>query len=408
MGKVFKKITKPIAKVLDKVVPNEIKPALPYLAAFAPFMLPPGFGASMFGSMSPTVSSMFARGLVGGGANALSQLSQEGNEGDLSLARVALAAAPAALSAPGAGDYFQGLQTPIPDPGATGLAGGELGILDQAKNFGLGALEKGSNFLSGAEGSGGVSDILSPGGTPVGFNLGTAQAASVPLISGATESAIILGQQAMRDYENQYQDWQNFSGQQLENFNSGRRQAIIASMTAAQLGEDVISSTLAQLGLRDGGRVAAMNGGIMDAMRGSVQYPGGYAGEGTEYLSPTDSNQGGMGGVVYYDENGKPITKEQAMKLFNKQAKEEEKKKIKKANGGIIGLMNGGQPVEMDYRMGGMIPIGSKERADDVPARLSKNEFVMTADAVRAAGGGSVNEGARRMYELMNNLEARA
>jgi hypothetical protein len=38
---------------------------------------------------------------------------------------------------------------------------------------------------------------------------------------------------------------------------------------------------------------------------------------------------------------------------------------------------------------------------------LSKNEFVMTADAVRAAGGGSVNEGARRMYNLMNNLEAK-
>ena len=49
-----------------------------------------------------------------------------------------------------------------------------------------------------------------------------------------------------------------------------------------------------------------------------------------------------------------------------------------------------------------------KERADDVPARLSKNEFVMTADAVRAAGGGSVNEGAKRMYETMNRLEARA
>jgi hypothetical protein len=126
-----KKITKPIAKVLDKVVPNEIKPALPYLAAFAPFMLPPGFGATMFGSMSPTVSSMIARGLVGGGANALSQLAQEGNEGDLSLARVALAAAPAALSAPGAGDYFQVdcNQPAIPgDPGGTGLAGGEIRI----------------------------------------------------------------------------------------------------------------------------------------------------------------------------------------------------------------------------------------------------------------------------------------
>jgi len=70
------------------------------------------------------------------------------------------------------------------------------------------------------------------------------------------------------------------------------------------------------------------------------------------------------------------------------------------------GLMNlGGR--EMDMRGGGFIPIGKKERADDVPARLSKNEFVMTADAVRAAGGGSVNKGAKRMYDLMNNLEAR-
>jgi len=76
---------------------------------------------------------------------------------------------------------------------------------------------------------------------------------------------------------------------------------------------------------------------------------------------------------------------------------------IKMADGGLMNL--GGR--EMDMRTGGFIPIGKKERADDVPARLSKNEFVMTADAVRAAGGGSVNEGARRMYNLMNNLEAK-
>jgi hypothetical protein len=74
------------------------------------------------------------------------------------------------------------------------------------------------------------------------------------------------------------------------------------------------------------------------------------------------------------------------------------------ADGGLMNL--GGK--EMDMRGGGFIPIGKKERADDVPARLSKNEFVMTADAVRAAGGGSVNEGAKRMYETMNRLEARA
>jgi hypothetical protein len=73
------------------------------------------------------------------------------------------------------------------------------------------------------------------------------------------------------------------------------------------------------------------------------------------------------------------------------------------AEGGMMNL--GGR--EMDMRGGGFIPIGAKERADDVPARLSKNEFVMTADAVRAAGGGSVNKGAKRMYDLMNKLEAR-
>jgi hypothetical protein len=82
------------------------------------------------------------------------------------------------------------------------------------------------------------------------------------------------------------------------------------------------------------------------------------------------------------------------------------------SDGGIASFKEGGimdlDGKEMDMRGGGFIPIGAKERADDVPARLSKNEFVMTADAVRAAGGGSVNKGAKRMYDLMHNLEARA
>jgi hypothetical protein len=70
------------------------------------------------------------------------------------------------------------------------------------------------------------------------------------------------------------------------------------------------------------------------------------------------------------------------------------------------GLMNlGGN--EMDLRGGGFVPIGVKEKADDVPARLSKNEFVFTADAVRAAGGGDVDTGADLMYKTMKNLESR-
>ena len=62
--------------------------------------------------------------------------------------------------------------------------------------------------------------------------------------------------------------------------------------------------------------------------------------------------------------------------------------------------------MELDLRGGGFIPIGKAEKADDVPARVSKNEFVFTADAVKAAGGGSVNEGAKKMYDTMKRLES--
>ena len=81
----------------------------------------------------------------------------------------------------------------------------------------------------------------------------------------------------------------------------------------------------------------------------------------------------------------------------------------KKAHGGMmnhpIRRLEGGVS-ELDLRAkGGFIPIGVKEKADDVPAMLSKNEFVFTADAVRNAGGGHVNKGAIKMYKLMKSLE---
>ena len=69
------------------------------------------------------------------------------------------------------------------------------------------------------------------------------------------------------------------------------------------------------------------------------------------------------------------------------------------------GMMDMGG-MEKDYRNeGGFVAMGGKERADDVPARLSKNEFVFTADAVRNAGGGDIDKGAEVMENLMNNLE---
>ena len=72
------------------------------------------------------------------------------------------------------------------------------------------------------------------------------------------------------------------------------------------------------------------------------------------------------------------------------------------AEGGIMDL--GG--MEKDYREeGGFVPIGGKEKADDVPARLSKNEFVFTADAVRNAGGGDIDQGSAVMQRMMDHLE---
>ena len=63
---------------------------------------------------------------------------------------------------------------------------------------------------------------------------------------------------------------------------------------------------------------------------------------------------------------------------------------------------------ELDLRKtGGFIPpVGIKEKEDDIPAMLSNNEFVFTADAVRGMGDGDVNKGAERMYSMMKTLEA--
>jgi hypothetical protein len=85
-----------------------------------------------------------------------------------------------------------------------------------------------------------------------------------------------------------------------------------------------------------------------------------------------------------------------------------------KAEGGIMEArvptgqprLNQGGVAERDYReTGGFVPVGIKERADDVPAMLSKNEFVMTADSVRGLGNGSVEEGSKKLYNTMKQAE---
>lgn len=142
-----------------------------------------------------------------------------------------------------------------------------------------------------------------------------------------------------------------------------------------------------------------------------------------KYLLDEVMSERGMNSLS--EDTREMFMRELAVKAFKKgQISEAEYNEImgieEKAEGGIMGVRNkyamGSEvPIrenqagvsEMDFRQtGGFVPpIGVKEKADDIPAMLSNNEFVFTADAVRAAGGGSVNKGAQKMYNLMKSLE---
>ena len=310
----IKKITKPVSRFLDKIVPNEIKPFLPYAAAAVPFLAPT---AGIFGTIA-------GRAALSGGANLLSQLSQEGSEGDFSGLSALLAAGTGALSAPGtmqAGkvvgvDKFN-------QPIYAGKQSASQLLSSKAAGMDTGIVKSGIEGLAGmSEGVQEAGSILRPGGQTAGINLATGQAALTPFTQGSVDLGMATARKALKDYENELAAYELETGQAQTASDDARRTAIINAMIAGQHSQDVIDETLGLLGLKDGGVVKMKDGGIM--------------------------NLGGN---------------------------------------------------EMDMRTGGFIPIGAKERADDVPARLSKNEFVMTADAVRAAGGGDVNEGAKRMYD---------
>ena len=429
----FKKIFKPVSKVLDKIVPNEIKPLLPYAAAFAPYMLPAGM---TFGATSGILSNpMISRALASGGANLFSQLAQEGNQGDVNALSLGLGALQGAMGAEGAAKGFRGMKNPgvaatgteiAPGVYSDALKGGfdtsNLSFLDKAKNFGLEGLAKGSEFV-GEAGS-----ILRPGETPLTMK-NVITAAGIPFSMGTGEAMRYEADAAMEAYKLALADYDAEQAALGGGTNEGRREAILAAMKAYNHPTELIESTLAELGLRNGGRVGyAGGGGITDIFAETSFTKPDFGG-----ITEAVTNVGEENDLVASRQQDLFMLREEAimqgdddkileiesdfLREFNvpmpmSENTTEESVTQMAAQGGIMGYNMGGsvlpQGMEMDYRQGGMIPMGSEERADDVPARVSKNEFVMTADAVRAAGGGSVNKGAQRMYDLMNNLEARA
>ena len=117
--------------------------------------------------------------------------------------------------------------------------------------------------------------------------------------------------------------------------------------------------------------------------------------EGLSLINTLQLNKGGRVGFKYGgsdDDDEDVLNQSKAMSMY----------RTRRQEGGLMDL--GGQ--EKDYRdNGGFVALGGEERADDVPARLSKNEFVFTADAVRAAGGGNIDAGSEVMQNVMDNLE---
>jgi hypothetical protein len=343
--KATSKITKPFVKAASKISDKFIPNELRFLAPYAA-----GVGSLMLpGSMGPMMRAFSSAGL-----NALGQIASD--------------------------------ETPVEDIS-------DLNALSLALSGGIGAL--GSDSVSGAMRSGidkGVTGVDQFGDVSVPYTEGP----------GFLQGAENVGREGIAS---------------LSDYVTGSREAL------AGLGKnpgDLFSSADKFAGARDAAKAL---GPTLSQATGDVAYEAAVdlkneqdaldAEEAAQIEETTTANESERAGLQMTMMRQAGIPEETVEETLEMNGLSEYyTPPASAAEGGIIGLKEGGMlnfgGREMDLRTGGFVPIGKKERADDVPARLSKNEFVMTADAVRAAGGGSVNKGAQRMYDVMNKLEARA
>ena len=480
--KILNPFVKAAGKISDKLIPNELRWAMPYAAGIGTLMLPPG--------MSPLMRAMSTAGLNVAGQIAADETPIE-DISDINALSVALAGGLGALGSDRVADSMRsgierGMGTGVDQFGDISVPYTDnVGFLQGAENVGREGLAAASDYITGGREA--LVDIGRNPGSLFEYN----KTNLINKAPGLTKAASALGptiahgtgdvfHEAAIDYKDEADRLQAEEEAEIaETTTADETKRATLQMEFMRQGghdEETIKETLAQNNLEDyyvapeaaaqGGIIGLKNGGSLNAKRGLVDGPGGYAGrnlgdilqhgwwypkidsepfnqiEYDEKLKKAEQNLQNYGesdrnfevdmfgktqkrlqedGLEFGDAVGKAEIINYYQ--YGKGALEGETYQgndpiileylgMTKAKGGIIGLKNGGMlnlgGNEMDYRGGGFVPIGKKERADDVPARLSKNEFVMTADAVKAAGGGSVNKGAQRMYNVMNNLEARA
>ena len=342
--KLVKKVAKPFRKISQKFIPRELRWAAPYLAAATPFMLPAGG----FGA-SGLFSSAAGRAALSSLANVAGQAVADPEGDDINLLSTLMA-------------------------GGTGYLSGQ----DVASNLRKGIVDNAVTCADAGEWLAAGQDLPGPGFWQGAENLtreGLATASD--FITGAGEGLASLGKNPASLFTKE-----------------GAKAAAMDIAPIAISGTGDLSKAMGDKAMRD--------------------WEAQEAADAAEIEATTTANEGERANLqmTFMRQAGHDEETIQETLEMNDLGEYYTPPTESAAQGGIIGLKHGGMlnfgGREMDLRGGGFVPIGRKEKADDVPARLSKNEFVMTADAVRAAGGGDVNKGAQRMYNVMNNLEARA
>ena len=314
--------------------------------------------------------------------------------------------------------------------GAAGKGGFFKQLMAGQGNFGLPQIMKGAGKLFlGSDGGvfGGGGGLLGKAGEFSGkraFLTGGALATALPLFMGGGEDEV---EEEVDVMDPRYQV------QRAKNFYSGAGDAG-AGLDFMPKKKYVMQNFYAA----DGGRAGYANGMMVEEDDDEEEFIRSRAGQSFRQRKAFLNMGGGAGQAqaeqmlmmeyVKYKNKGGTLSFEQFVKAVMQEAApegagmEQPQPVMMAADGGRIGKQEGGimetevseeiMPLldmdgkEKDYRnTGGFVDLGRKERADDVPARLSKNEFVFTADAVRNAGGGDIDKGAEVMENLMKNLE---
>ena len=426
MGSVKKKVDKVMNKLADKIMPKELAKVMPYIAMAAPFLGPVGMLATL-------------------PAQALADAK---NYGKLNYKKLALQAAMTGI-AKGA----QAGKATAAEKGFMGEMGGDpllntdsFRAPTDAMKFAADNPDAFKTFTEGFKYDPGIAgigqrftDAITKSGramynpidfsepiTPQLLNKGRfnqAMALSAPM-------GIMAGMDAMDAFKMQQRGGAGTDGAPSQDALTQANYDLM-NLYGRNAGytQDDINTIYGPIGAMYGGKYNEITGPLQFTRR---QFPG------TNYpIFSTFMADGGRAGYEMGDVV-KPMKRSKAKKqmeeqaeiiaealfgattpgmnedaiadqMFNMQMQEMMNPRAPRAGGGIMQAPGVPAGMELDYRnSGGFIPMGGPERADDVPAMLSRNEFVMTADAVRGMGDGDVNAGAQRMYDLMNNLEAKA